>query len=674
MNPSGSLVRSMLRFGLPARRTINLLAMVCILLLAAYLRLNHLGWTEFKLDEAQLSQVAYNMARHGQIPLTSIRASVGVANLPLGAWVLAIAYSVSPDPLVATGFVALLNVLAVAACFWLARQFFRSSAGDSPAGMLGALAATLLFAAAPWAVIYSRKLWANDLLPPFVVAWAWTGWLAFVKGRSWALIGHALLLAACIQLHYSALMLAPATAVWGLVFIRRLRWQAILGAATIFVIAFAPFLIDDSQHGWPTVNQFVELGRQPAVTDTEAIEYSWLMTTGQAIHSLAGPQEFENYLASLPNFDFVQWPVGLAVAIGLAAAVFEAAATLRRRAWTEKSAAGLMLSTWLVLPMALQLSHRTTLYPHYFLILYPAPYLLVGWLVVRLMPRLRPMLFGLLLLLALIQAYQVASLQRFVATRATPGGFGVPIGSIEAVVDSARAALRDGLANEILVTTQGSDPAVDDYPAVFDFLLNDIPHRFEDVQQSAWVYSQQPQVQIVFAPNDRVVSPPFAVDRELIATVSLRAGEQSAQVKRWAGYTSRPCPGPAVNGMWANGVTLLAVQVDRLTPGQTATIRVCFQIGPSPDGRDYHWTQQLFDASGKRWAQIDGAGYPSRYWRPADVIVQEFRMELPGDLPAGMYALRIGQYTYPDIANVPVVDTTGRPQSDAVEMALSVAR
>ena len=54
MNPSGSLVRSMLRFGLPARRTINLLAMVCILLRAAYFRLKHMGGPAVNADYAQL--------------------------------------------------------------------------------------------------------------------------------------------------------------------------------------------------------------------------------------------------------------------------------------------------------------------------------------------------------------------------------------------------------------------------------------------------------------------------------------------------------------------------------------------------------------------------------------------------------------------------------------------
>src|SRR5512138_1558420 len=93
-----------------SRRTLEIITVSLVLLLAAYLRLNHLEWTEFKLDEAHLSQIAYDMARHGEIPLTGIGSSVGIMNPPLAAWLLAIPYALSSSPIIATAFIALLNV------------------------------------------------------------------------------------------------------------------------------------------------------------------------------------------------------------------------------------------------------------------------------------------------------------------------------------------------------------------------------------------------------------------------------------------------------------------------------------------------------------------------------------------------------------------------------------
>src|SRR5512137_1300693 len=107
-----------------SRRTFEIIGISLILLLAAYLRLNHLEWTEFKLDEAHLSQLAFDMARHGQIPLTGIGSSIGIVNPPLAAWLLAIPYALSSRPIVATAFIALLNVVAVALCYGLSRRMF----------------------------------------------------------------------------------------------------------------------------------------------------------------------------------------------------------------------------------------------------------------------------------------------------------------------------------------------------------------------------------------------------------------------------------------------------------------------------------------------------------------------------------------------------------------------
>src|SRR5512143_3487566 len=133
-------------------RVTHYVLLIGVLLLAAYLRLNHLEWTEFKLDEAHLSQIAYDMARHGEIPLTGIGSSVGIVNPPLAAWLLAIPFALSSSPIVATAFIALLNVLAVAMCYRLSRTMF-ASFGER--AWWAALIAALLFAVAPWMVIHS---------------------------------------------------------------------------------------------------------------------------------------------------------------------------------------------------------------------------------------------------------------------------------------------------------------------------------------------------------------------------------------------------------------------------------------------------------------------------------------------------------------------------------------
>ena len=658
-----------------SRRTLEIIAVSLVLLLAAYLRLNHLDWTEFKQDEAHLSQIAYDMARHGEIPLRSIGASTGVVNLPLAAWLLAIPYAFSSSPIVATAFLAGLNVLAVACCYAMAHSWFKSW---SRYDVMGALAATLLFATAPWAIVQARKLWANDFLPLFVVGWAWTGWLTFVRKRPGWLIAHAVLLGACIQLHYSALILAPVSAVWFLAFIRRVSWRAMLIAAVVFVLLFAPFLLADAERGWPNVTRFSALFQQPFTSDTSALSDAWLITTGLEIHSLAGPQEFENFRALVPWSDAVSWLIGLLVIVGLIAAVWDVLRAVPRRRWDDRSAVGFLLATWLIIPIVGQLSHRTSLFVHYFLPILPVPFVLIGYLVTRV--TLSPAfslkgrgsaLFAMMLIaiIAFAQAYQMIALQQFVASRPTPGAMAIPLGYYERIVQQAKAALLQSGGTEIIVNTRGTNPNTDEYPAIFDFLLNGVPHRFVDVGQSAHVYPAAPQIQIDYAPNDRAL--PNEAGRELIAQIDLRANEQPGRVYRSGGYAVPPCHAAATPGRWSNGVALLSAQVEPLKSGEQAIIHLCLKID-QPSMEEYHWTAQLWDRNGRRWTQVDDNGYPTRYWRAGDVITQELVLAVPPDVPAGDYLLRIGQYTWPDVKPVLVLDIMGNPQSDAVEIPLRV--
>src|ERR1041384_8462668 len=64
-----------------------------------------------------------------------------------------------------------------------------------------------MFATAPWAVIYSRKIWAQDFVPVFVTGLMWA-MHALVVGQKPKAIFWAVLLPLCvIQIHFSGLAL-----------------------------------------------------------------------------------------------------------------------------------------------------------------------------------------------------------------------------------------------------------------------------------------------------------------------------------------------------------------------------------------------------------------------------------------------------------------------------------
>ena len=83
-----------------------------------------------------------------------------------------------------------------------------------------------MFAVSPWAVIFSRKIWAQNLLPLFVMLWVIGLALALVDRKPRFIWLALVALALAVQIHLAALALVPATLILLVVFWRRLSWRA----------------------------------------------------------------------------------------------------------------------------------------------------------------------------------------------------------------------------------------------------------------------------------------------------------------------------------------------------------------------------------------------------------------------------------------------------------------
>src|SRR5512137_1826475 len=144
--------------------------------------------------------------------------SVGLPNSPLTIYIYALPMFLWKSPLAPMLFGALLNTAAVGLAYALVRRYW---------GARAALFSTLLYAAAPWAVLYSRKIWASNLLPLFLVGYVFSGLLAFVEGRRrWVLV-HLALLSVVVQIHISSLSLAPVTAGLLWMYRKRVDWRLV---------------------------------------------------------------------------------------------------------------------------------------------------------------------------------------------------------------------------------------------------------------------------------------------------------------------------------------------------------------------------------------------------------------------------------------------------------------
>src|SRR5260221_1597523 len=182
-------------------RALEWAALVVIMILAAALRLGAPGIVEFKTDEANLSVLSLDLVHGRSLPLLGIDSSVGIRNAPVSVYLMAIPYLFTSNPVIATSYVGLLGVIAVLLLYALVRRYY---------GPVGALTGAALYAVGPWAVIFSRKIWAQDMLPLFVLLTIGAALLGFLEGKRWAQLACLPLLAITGQIHYGTFVIIPA--------------------------------------------------------------------------------------------------------------------------------------------------------------------------------------------------------------------------------------------------------------------------------------------------------------------------------------------------------------------------------------------------------------------------------------------------------------------------------
>ena len=634
-----------------------LAAGLCIL--AAVLRFQRIDYAEFVWDQAHLSMKAIDMARGGQVAWTGAASSTGVDAFMAFTWLLAVPYSLSLDPLVATTFIAALNVASVGVAYLLARRWF---------GPAASVAATLLYAASPWAIELSRKIWPMEPMPLFTIAYAGTGWLAFMRGRRWALVAHGLLAAWLIQMHFSGLPVILISGVWAVAFRKRIDWRALILAAVLATLTFAPYLIADAGQDWRNLNGFRTLSALPASIDFDAASAAWKISTGVDFASLAGPDLATALEASIPIPRFLFPLEGLLIGLGLLLAI-RRVLQRRRLGWDDRSAAAFMTATWLVMPILFQIRHVWPVTHTYFTLTYPAQFMLAGWFVSEAgavgtgrSGWLAKLAWLVVAAIALAQIIDVISVYDFVTGRHTPNGFGTPLAFVRQMGETARRMSDEAGGAEIIVLADGADPRSDEFPRTADVLFYDRPHRSADVY-STLVLTAHPAIFVAATGRGSAELLLESLTPEQVAQrVRTRKGGGPYRFYARSGGARVPPMQPLDRATrWRNGISLIGSFVDgQARAGDVMRWALVWRIEEGADtSQAYHWFNHLLDAQGAIITQADGPAWLPFFWRGGDTVVTWFDLPVPAGLARGEYTMRVGMYEYPAIVNVPTDDGFG---------------
>ena len=655
-----------------------------LIALAAVLRMAQPTLVEFKRDEATVVRLAQAISYEGYLPAVGVDSSLGIDNLPLTLYLMALPLRLWSDPLAAVLATAALNTLAVAATYLLTRAILDRRA---------AAIAAFLFAVSPWAVLYARKIWCRTL-PLFTVALIASLIATLVWKRRWALVGVFISLAALLGLQLEGIVFIPLVGLVLLIYVRELRLRPLLVGLLLCGLLLLPYAIHDARQGWDNLRGLLSYGGGSGTFSWDAVRYAFTMLGSTGIEGEAGA-----YHEALKRGVLPLWGLNTAMAGLLALALVHAGVQAFRGSTPERRRIFIILLIWFVVPILTQLRPSAATQRHYFVAHYPVQAILIAalladglaWIRSRIKKPLGLGIAGAVAALLLIwggwQLSVIAELRAYMVEHPTTGGYGIPLRYTREAARRARevAAASDSSA-EIIVLSDSTRPFVTETPTVFDALLFGHPHRFTDGRAAI----PFPADHVVYLIGPLAPPPTSASDGLQLAYLwlaglpSLSARDVVTLPDGWsyeilrhnavasedivAGLT------PIAAGIpFANNVVFAAYAVDPASPSPGGALSVALTWwlqGPPPAGVDYHFTVQLLDAGGRLVAQDDHAAFPADQWRVGDRVLSLFKLQLPETLAAGDALLRAGMYSYPEITPVMALSPEGQPVDDGVTLQI----
>lgn len=177
--------------------TIYMFGFTIITALAAIFRTIYPELIEFKADEAQNLFLAARPIFGHPFPPGATVSSIGILNPPLINYLLFPFTLISLNPKAISLMIGLLNSLFIGIFFLIVKKYY---------GMITAIFSSLLMAFSPWMILFSRKIWAQDLLVPFVVILFLSIHKLLVDKKTKYWLVYTLISLLLIQLHQSSLI------------------------------------------------------------------------------------------------------------------------------------------------------------------------------------------------------------------------------------------------------------------------------------------------------------------------------------------------------------------------------------------------------------------------------------------------------------------------------------
>lgn len=213
-----------------------------IFLSAAVFRLTNLDLIEFKTDEAiNLLLSSRPLFEHPFSPGGTV-SSLGVLNPPLFNYILFPLVATNPDPKFIAFFIGTINSIAIVFYYLIVKRYY---------GLSIALIFAVLFSLSPWAILFSRKIWMQDLLIPFFVPVFYSIHKLILEKKSIYWLPYTVFSLFLIQLHQASLIFISILTLFILFQKVKLNFKHIAFGLLIGLIPLVPYLSYELKNGCP---------------------------------------------------------------------------------------------------------------------------------------------------------------------------------------------------------------------------------------------------------------------------------------------------------------------------------------------------------------------------------------------------------------------------------------
>lgn len=329
-----------------------------VIVLSSIFRISNLDLIEFKADEATTLYQTVQFFEKPYLIQRGLISGTGVYNFPLFNYLMIGLAIFSQDPQILSGIIAIVNSLLIGIFFLFVRNFYDD---------LIAIYASLLLAVSPWGILFSRKIWAQDLINLLLIPFLWLLHELILRKNIKVVLPLFVLMTLLIQLHGSGLFLALSTVIAILILRIRLNLKNVLLGILIGLIPALPYFFFQISSSCSDCEAFFKYQQSNRTFSMTNFLRPFEVVSGLGYYFILG-RNYPDFVNTFPIVKILKYIFATSVPVILLGIVF----LTKNRKYIAT------FIYFLTIPF-LYFVTKTTPYMHYFVILLPVSVLLFAF-------------------------------------------------------------------------------------------------------------------------------------------------------------------------------------------------------------------------------------------------------------------------------------------------------